>query len=220
MTDRLTSFDQLDPGHVADQLDQLIAVGATAVQQGLAQASGGNLSVRTGPDEFRVTGKGTWLNKLRPEQFATLSMGGDVIDGPTPSSEWKLHQAIYAKRPDARAVIHVHPQFSLLLTALGKKIRFITQDHALYVGSYGQTKYYTNGSDELADTAAAELAGGRHDVVVLGNHGIAACGSSVDQAFRVALNFEEAAKLTYHALLLGDEDTIFPPDELDILRHA
>ena len=191
-------METLTDEQTAGQLDELIAVGGQSVRQGLAQGSGGTVRV-LGQDVTRLS--------------ATYR------SGPTPSSEWKLHSAIYATRPDARAVIHLHPQYSLLLTALGKKIRFLTQDNAFYVGSYGQTKYYTNGSDELAETAAAELADGRHDVVVLGNHGIAACGTSVESAFRTALNFEEAALMTYRALLLGDEDTVFPPEELAILKH-
>ena len=203
----------------AAHLDELIAVGGQAVRQGLAQASGGNLSIRSADAELYVTGKGTWLDRLTPEQFAHLDFDGQFLAGPTPSSEWKLHSAIYAKRPDARAVIHLHPQYSLLLTALGHRIRFITQDHAYYVGSYGQTKYYTNGSDELAETAAAEVADGRHNVVVLGHHGIAALGETVESAFRRALNFEEAAIMTYRALLLGDRDSVFPPEELAKLHH-
>lgn len=215
----MTEATQLAPEAIAAALDELLEVGRTAVSAGLAQASGGNLSVRTGADQMYVSGKGTWLNRLEHSQFATMTLDGRVTAGAVPSSEWKLHGAIYAARPEARAVIHVHPQYSLLLTALGKRIRFITQDHAFYVGSYGQTKYYTNGSDALAETAAAELAGGAHDVVVLGNHGIAACGTSVESAFRVALNFEEAAIMTYRALLLGDEATEFPAEELAILKH-
>lgn len=203
---------------MTNTLAELIETGADIVARGLAQASGGNLSIRDG-DQFYVTGKGTWLNKLEEDHFAVMNMAGEQLRGRTASSEWKLHRDIYAKRPDVQAIIHVHPQFSLLLTALGKKIRFITQDHAFYVGSYGQTKYYTNGSDELAETAAAELAHGRHNVVVLGNHGIAAVGATIEEAYRRVLNFEEAAKLTYHALLLGDETTEFPPEELEILNH-
>lgn len=213
-------MEALNNEQIAEQLDELLAVGKSAVQRGLAQASGGNLSVRTADDQMYVTGKGTWLDRLQHDHFTKMTLAGESLNDTIPSSEWKLHAAIYAKRPDGRAIIHLHPQYSLLLTALGKKIRFITQDHAVYVGSYGQTKYYTNGSDELAETAAAELAGGRHNVVVLGNHGIAAVGPSVESAFRTALNFEEAAIMTYRALLLGDEHTVFPPEELDILRHA
>lgn len=211
---------KLTTSEVEAQLSELIDVGHQAVEQGLAQASGGNLSVRTADEEFLVSGKGTWLNRVLPEEFTAMNFQGDVMSGPTPSSEWKLHSMIYAKRADARAIIHLHPQYALLLYALGKKVRFLTQDHAVYVGSYGETKYYTNGCDEVGETAAAEMADGRHNVVLMGNHGIVALGDTVESAFRRALNFEEAAIMTYRALLLGDENTTFPQDELAKLHHA
>ncbi|MGA4669716.1 class II aldolase/adducin family protein [Propionibacteriaceae bacterium Y1923] len=201
-------------------ISQLIHIAGGAVRQGLVLGSGGNLSARLEDGTIAVTGKGTWLDTLQPEQFAILDLDGNQVGGAVPSSEWKLHTELYKARPDANAIVHIHPQFVLLMTALGHKIRFITQDHAFYVGSYGYTKYYTNGSDELALTAADQLRDGSHDVVVLGNHGIAVVGDSVESAYRKALNMEEAAKLTYHALLLGDQDTVFPEEELRKLHHS
>lgn len=200
-------------------VSQLIDVGQLLVRQGYVQASGGNLSARKGPDAMWVTATGTWLDRLKPEELVPTTFTGEYEGSIKPSSEYLLHARIYEARPDVNAIIHIHPQYSLLLTALGKKIRFITQDHAWYVGSYGQTKYYTAGTDELADTAAEQLADGTNNVVVLGNHGIAAVGETVEWALRRALNFEEAAIMTYRALLLGDEHTIFPPDELYKLNH-
>ena len=201
-------------------IDQLIHVAGSAVRAGLVLGSGGNLSARLADGTVAVTGKGTWLDTLRRDQFAILDLSGAQVGGPAPSSEWKLHTALYEARPDANAVVHIHPQFTLLLNALGHQVRFITQDHAFYVGSYGYTKYYTNGSDELAQTAADQVRDATHDVVVLGNHGIAVVGDSVESAYRKALNMEEAAKLTYYSLLLGDKDTTFPAEELRKLHHS
>ncbi|WP_207475016.1 class II aldolase/adducin family protein [Tessaracoccus sp. SD287] len=206
--------------HNSALIEQLIHVAGSAVRAGLVLGSGGNLSARLDDGTIAVTGKGTWLDTLRPDQFAILDLAGRQVGGAVASSEWKLHTALYEARPDANAVVHIHPQFTLLLTALGHQIRFITQDHAFYVGSYGFTKYYTNGSDELAQTAADQVRDGTHDVVVLGNHGIAVVGDSVESAYRKALNMEEAAKLTYYSLLLGDKDTTFPADELRKLHHS
>lgn len=206
--------------HNSALIEQLIHVAGSAVRAGLVLGSGGNLSARLDDGTIAVTGKGTWLDTLRPDQFAILDLAGRQVGGAVASSEWKLHTALYEARPDANAVVHIHPQFTLLLTALGHQIRFITQDHAFYVGSYGSTKYYTNGSDELAQTAADQVREGTHDVVVLGNHGIAVVGDSVESAYRKALNMEEAAKLTYYSLLLGDKDTTFPADELRKLHHS
>ncbi|MEV4668959.1 class II aldolase/adducin family protein [Microbacterium sp. LWO12-1.2] len=204
---------------VESLIAELSAAGVDIVARGLALASGGNLSARIDDDTFVVTASGTWLDRLTPEDFSVMSLSGQVISGsPKPSSEWKLHQRSYQTRQDVNAVVHVHPQHAVLLTALGHDVRLITLDHAYYVRSIGTTPYYPNGSDELADSAAEQAA--HHDCIIMGHHGCSALGDSVSMAFRRALNLEEAATATYRALLLGDTDTAFPADALAALHHA
>lgn len=208
----MTTIDETHPAW------RLIDIGQLLVRQGLVQASGGNLSVRDGENGLVITGTGTWLDRLRPVDLVPLTWDGRHAGDVRPSSEWLLHARVYAARPDVNAVIHLHPQYSLLLHALGKPIRFITQDHAWYVGSYGHTPYHANGSDELADSAAEQLTRG-HNVCIMGHHGIVAVGESVEWALRRALNFEEAAVMTYRALTLGDETATFPPERIHLLPH-
>lgn len=160
---------------------------------------------------------GAWLDKLTPSDFAHQRFDGRHT-GARPSSEWLLHARVYQARPDVNAVVHIHPQYALLLDALGKPIRFLTQDHAWYVGSYGRTPYHRNGSEELASSAAEQLTQG-HNVCLMGHHGIVAAGADVGYAVRRAVNFEEAAMTTYRALTLGDEHTTFPPEDLHKLPH-
>lgn len=198
---------------------ELIGVGQLLVRQGFVQASGGNLSKRRDDNGMWITGTGTWLDKLEPRQLVPMSFDGSFDGDIAPSSEWLMHARIYQARPDVNAVIHMHPQHSLLLYALGKEIRFITQDHAWYVGSYGTTPYYANGSEELSSSAAEQLTQG-HNVCLMGHHGIAAVGQNVEWALRRALNFEEAAIMTCRALLLGDETTVFPPERRHLLPHS
>ncbi|GAB3118464.1 class II aldolase/adducin family protein [Glaciibacter psychrotolerans] len=206
--------------HHTDLVDQLIAAGRTVVERGLALASGGNLSARVpGSDSFIVTRSGAWLNSLVPDDFSVLGPDGQVISGSAhPSSEWKLHAYSYQARPDANAIVHVHPQMAVLLDALGAEIRLITLDHAYYVRSVGRTPYYPNGSDELARTAAEQAR--EHDCVIQGNHGCSTLGANVEMALRRALNLEEAATLTYRALALGDTTTAFPRDAFEGLAHS
>lgn len=204
---------------VESLVEELIAVGADIVARGLALASGGNISARIDDDTFVITGSGTWLDRLTPADFSVMSLSGKVLDGSQrPSSEWKLHQRSYLVRPDANAIIHVHPQHAVLLNALGHEVRLITLDHAYYVRSVGTTPYYPNGSDELAASAAEQAE--QHDCVIMGHHGCSALGDSVSMAFRRALNLEEAATATYRALLLGDTETTFPADALSAVHHA
>jgi L-fuculose-phosphate aldolase len=193
---------------------QLVEVGAAAVARGLVLASGGNLSARLpGEEAFVVTAAGTWLDRLTPEDFSVVTLDGQAVGGAArPSTEWRLHQRTYRARPDVHAVVHLHPQHTVLVDALGHPIRLLTLDHVTYVRSVGRVPFLPTGSDELADAAAD--AARAHDCVVLAHHGCSALGPDVEMAFRRALNLEEAAVATYRCLLLGDTTTAFPADAL------
>jgi L-fuculose-phosphate aldolase len=198
-------------------VEELADVGRTAAAQGLVLASGGNLSARhPGADEFVVTGTGTYLDRLDETAFSVMGLDGGLRGGNLePSSEWKLHQRTYLARPDVNAVIHLHPQYTVLLDGLGHQIRLISLDQAYYVRSIARVPYFPSGSDELADAAAgAALA---CNAVVLAFHGCSCLGGTIAMAFRRALNLEQAAMTTYRAILLGNTDLTFPPEWLDRL---
>lgn len=200
---------------------ELSGLGRGLVAAGLALGSGGNLSARPpGGDAAVVTARGSWLDRLTPADFSVVRLAdGAVLDGaPTPSTELALHVECYRARPDATAVVHVHPQASVLLAALGHPIRLITTDHVAYVGEVRVAPYRHPGTAELATEAAALLADGRCDCVVLSHHGCSVVADSVETAHRRVLNLEEAAKLTYAALLLGDTGTACPPEYGNRLR--
>lgn len=199
----------------------LVELGRALVGAGLVQASGGNLSAREpGAAVIAVTARGTWLDRLQPADFTLVRIAdGAVVGGaPDPSTELALHLECYRARPDANAVVHVHPQTSVLLAALGHPIRAITTDHAAYVGPVRVAPFRHPGTPELATEAAALLADGECDCVLLSHHGCSVVADSVEMAHRRVLNLEEAARLTHAALLLGDTATACPPAYRDELR--
>lgn len=194
-------------------LTELADAGRVLVDRGLVLGSAGNVSVRADGDTMWISGAGAWLDCLDAEGLIRMAFDGRAAGRGLPSSDWLLHARIYQARPDVGCVLHLHPQASLLLDTLGKPVRFLTQDHVLYAGRYARVPYYAHGSDRLADAAADALRDGP-DVVLLGNHGTVAVGEDVEWALRAALVFEQAAELTYRALLLGDERTAFPASRL------
>ena len=198
---------------------QLIELGRKAVGRGLVLGSGGNLSARLpGADECVVTASGTWLDDLTADDFSVVALDGGRRGGhPRPSSEVALHLHSYRARPDVNAVIHLHPQLSVLLDALGHRIRLITIDHAYYVRAVATVPYLASGTEELAVAGAAALA--EADAVILGHHGCSVVGATVEDAHKRAANLEEAATATYRALLLGDTTTVCPPEYLDRIRR-
>lgn len=201
-------------------VDELVVVGRKSVAAGLVIGSGGNLSARLpGSDECVVTCSGSWLDELSPEQFSVVGIAdGQVRDGhPRPSSEVALHLATYRVRPDAGALVHLHPQASVLLDAIGQPIRLLTIDHAYYVREVRSTPFIQSGTPELAEAGAQAVADGCN-CVVLGNHGCSVVGDTVQTAHKRAANLEEAARATIAMLQLGDTTTACPPQYLEVVR--
>lgn len=201
-------------------VEQLITVGRKAVAAGLVIGSGGNLSARLpGSDECVVTCSGSWLDELRPEDFSVVAIADGAVRGghPKPSSEAQLHLATYRVRADVNAVIHLHPQTSVLLDAIGKPIRLLTIDHAYYVREVRSTPFIQSGTPELAQAGADAVADGCN-CVILGHHGCSVLGETIELAHKRAANLEEAARATLTMLQLGDTTTACPPEYLERVR--
>jgi L-fuculose-phosphate aldolase len=204
-----------------DPRARLARVGRDVVRSGLVVGSGGNLSVRVpGTDSCWVTAAGTWLDRLDRSDFVLVDIGDGTVhaddDGGVPTSELALHLATYRARPDVRAIVHLHPQHALLLDALGERVRLVTTDHAFYLRRVVRVPFRPPGSVELAELAAEAAADGTN-CLVLSRHGCSVLADSVELAHKRAVNLEEAARLTYHALAAGrlDDLTELSPDLLD-----
>lgn len=200
-------------------IERFVAIGKAAVDRGLVIGSAGNFSARdpeTG--EFIVTASGSYFDALTRESFGLFSADGEHIDGPKPSSEWRLHFDVYAVRPDATVVIHLHPEYSVMLDALGLPIRQHILDHVAYVPQIGHIPFFPNGSVELAEAAAEAMRD--CDAIVLGHHGCSVLSTDPDDAFRKVQNLEQAARMTYNMALLGDRSTEFPQDLRATAMHA
>ncbi|WP_239159968.1 class II aldolase/adducin family protein [Virgisporangium ochraceum] len=214
-------------------------LGRSAVAAGLVVGSGGNLSARaSGADDIWVTGAGTWLDRLHPSAFrrvrisdgavldAAESSADSGVDGtetgdgadraaPSPSSELGLHLATYRARPDVNVVVHLHPQSVLLLDALDEPIRLITTDHLAYVREVVRAPFAVPGTERVGTLAAAAVSGGAN-CLVLANHGVSILAGSVELAHKRAFCLEEAARLTYSALVLGRVADLRPcPPDFD-----
>lgn len=202
-----------------DLRDQLAHVGYDVTQTGLAVGSGGNLSAREPDgDTCWVTVSGAWLDRLSRSSFVSVEIDdgsltpvdpqyGIPAQRPVPTSELSLHLAAYRARPDVNAVVHLHPQTVLLLDALGERIRLVTTDHAYYLRRVSTVPFRLPGTVELAAYAAAALADGT-DCLVLSQHGCAVVADSVELAHKRVRNLEEAARLTYQALVAGRLDAL------------
>jgi len=202
-----------------DAAAAMVRLGRRVAAAGLVVGAGGNVSVRTGPDEILVTPSGRALDELDGADLVTLGLDGTVRSGGgRPSSESAVHLAAHRARPDTAVALHVHPPYANLLAATGTRIRLITLDHAYYVRRLALVPYLPSGSEELAEAVAARLAD--VDVVMMTHHGCLVVAPDAEAAFERAANLEAAATATHRALLLGDTATACPPEYLARVEAA
>ena len=185
-------------------------LGKRFVDRGLVVGSGGNLSMLL-PDKksFLVTGTGTSLDRLDEDSFAVVSLDGTYSSsGTQPSSEYRVHLAAYQTRGDVTICIHLHPQASVLLAALGIETKLVTVDHVYYLRKIVRIPWIRPGTQEIADAVAREIAG--VNVLVLENHGCVVVAGNPELAFSRALNLEEASELTLRSRMVGIEPLEVP----------
>jgi ribulose-5-phosphate 4-epimerase/fuculose-1-phosphate aldolase len=178
----------------------------------LNRGTAGNLSTRDG-DGCLITPSGVKPDALANEAIVALDADGAArIPGQRPSSEWRFHHAIYASRPDALAVVHVHSPHATALACLRRPLPAFHYMVAVAGGpDIRCAPYATFGSQALARAAIAALDG--RFACLLANHGMITLGRDVSGAIDLAIEVEELARQYLLALTVG-EPVILPTAEM------
>ena len=172
--------------------EEIIAVTQALDAAGLVPNKSGNVSVRV-EQGFLVTPAGVPYLDLTPGQLVELDPAGELRAGSErPSSEWRMHAAIYARRPEVAAIVHTHSPHATALACAGRGIPPFHYMIALAGVDIRCTPYATFGTAEIAEIAVHGLKGRR--ATLLGNHGVMAVGSSLREAHSVAVEVENLAR--------------------------
>jgi len=144
-------------------------------------------------------------------------MEGNVLEGTRiPSSEIKLHLAIYKRSPQILSVCHAHPPVSTTFAAAGIALdKAFVQETVLLLGVIPLAKYAAPGSQELAE-GAAEFCLDYHGAL-LEHHGAVTWGSSVMQALHRMESVEYTALIAMNSRMLGFERTL-SKEQIDELK--
>lgn len=191
---------------------EIITVTHAIDAAGLVPNKSGNVSRRS-PGGFLITPAGVPYGELQPEDLVELAADGSPpATGRRASSEWRMHAAIYAARPDAGAIVHTHSPNATALACAGRGIPPFHYMIALAGGDIRCMPYATFGTPELAVTAVQGLAERR--ATLLGNHGVIAIGGSLREAHGVALEVENLAGEYLAMLAAGLEPVLLDDAEL------
>lgn len=184
--------------------DQLVTIMERIYGFGMTTTSGGNLSILDENGDVWITPAGVDKGSLSPSDIMCVKPDGSTVGPHRPSSEYPFHRAIYARRPDFRAIVHAHPA-ALVAFSIARKIpntSIIPQAHAV-CGQVGYAPYRLPGSEELGAVIADTFASG-FDVVLLENHGVVTGAESLPAAFQRFETLDFCARTLIRAETLGE----------------
>lgn len=178
------------------------------------EGTSGNVSIRLADGNILITPSGVSKDLLKPHDIVLTDINGVIIEGlRKPSSEIKMHLAVYRNRPDVYSVIHAHPPFSVAFCTVDSKINTsLLAEATLILGEVPVVKYATPSTDEVPDFLQPYLKG--HNAFLLANHGLLTLGSNLEQAMNRAETLEFTAKVTAIAKGLGGKMTFLSGEQL------
>jgi len=173
------------------------AVRATAIEMaatGLVTGSSGNVSLRFG-DHVLITASGILYARLEVDQVIEMDMDGNRLSGRgEPSSEWRMHVAIYARRKDVQAIVHTHsPTATAASIALSTLPIPHDEGKILFGDEIPVSAHHPPGTWDLANAVVEALGDGRGGLIA--KHGVVGVGATLAAALETAIKIEEAGRL-------------------------
>lgn len=191
---------------------RLIETAVAMNRSGINQGTSGNLSSRC-EDGMLITPSGMDYAGLEPGDIVFVDENGKPQGHRPPSSEWRIHQDIYAARTDAGAILHAHPTACAALACLHKPIPAF---HYMVAVAGGRdipcAPYATFGSQELSDRVVEALVGRK--ACLMANHGLVCLAQDLDKALALAIEVEQLAR-TYLLCLSVAEPAALGDEEMD-----
>lgn len=184
---------------------EIVQTARKMLELGLVVGSLGNLSARApkDPEKIYIKPSGLPYRRLTAEDIVVIDSEGNVLEGHRkPSSEWRLHAAIYRERPDVCAIVHTHSVEAQAWSFLNEELPARTEELEIFVGgSVPTARYAPSGTQELAKNAVQALQDRK--AVLLACHGVVGVGASLEEALLICQLVERQAHLAWLLRLAG-----------------
>jgi L-fuculose-phosphate aldolase len=175
---------------------EVVAAAREMLRLGLVAGTSGNVSARDG-ERVHITPSALPYPEMEEDDVVTLSLAGEVLGGTrAPSSERRVHLAVYAARLDAGALVHSHSVHATAWSFLGEPLDTGTEELEEAAGGAVRTAPFApTGSDEIAAAAVEALADRR--AALLARHGVLALADSPARALDVCVAVERQAQIAW-----------------------
>ena len=179
-----------------EKLNDLARACRILEMEGHGDFSLGHLSLRD------PSGRGFWLKRNRyglgeitsPDDFVLVDMKGVKLEGEGGMhSEWPIHSEVLRLRPEVEVVAHTHPFHACVLSATTEAIQPYTLDPDYFI-DIPRHEAAVALIKTIDEGVALARSLGPHNALLISNHGVLFCGSSVAEATCVGVFLERACR--------------------------
>lgn len=164
----------------------------------------GNVSCRDGED-FLIKASGAQLGYIFSDDFVRLNINGEKISesDKNPSIESDFHLLLYKKYPEIKYIAHCHPINTLkILCSNYNNARIFAKERlfpeqVVFNGAKSILVNYAHPGEDLAKEIEKNLTKEIPKLILLKNHGIIACGSSIDECSIITDICEKSADIFF-----------------------
>ena len=191
---------------------EVVRIARLIYERGYNVSIDGNLSVRLSEDELLMTPSGSHLGFLQPSDLVVTDRAGALLRGDhAPTSEYRLHTALYARREDVGTVVHVHSPYAVAASLAGIDLAqaFIT------VSPIPTTAYARISSEQSPRVLDPYMTD--YNWAILPRHGTVAWADSLWSAFLRVEGLEHAAKVVMTARATGVIEPLSSELRLELL---
>ena len=161
------------------------------------------------PDEFLINAYGLHYSEVTASNLHRINHDGEITQrGSTHYGVnfpgFVIHGAIHQARPDVNCVIHSHTRAGIAVSAMKVGLLPLCLFGMRFANDIGyhDCEGVVVGVEER-ETLVRDL--GAHNVMMLRNHGVLACGPTVAEAFNMQYMLEQACKVQVDTMTSGTE---------------
>ena len=198
--------------------EEIVEAGKRLYKKGFVAANDGNVSARLDGGRILITPSGVCKGDMDPGMLVVVDGDGKVLSGRLkPSSEMKMHLAVYRIRDDVKAIVHAHPPKATAFAVAGLPLDKLTLPEVVFSwGRVAFSEYGTPSTKQVPEAVVRVI--GDAGAVLLANHGALTVGAGVMDAYFRMETLEHFAAITLYARLLGGERELSPKEEGELIR--
>lgn len=168
------------------------------------------------PHHFLINAFGLLWDEITASNLVKVTSEGEIVDDPTGlginAAGYVIHSAVHRGRPEINCVIHTHTAAGVGVSAQEHGLLPISQHAMRLTGNVGYHDYEGVALDlDEQQRLIADL--GTRMTMILCNHGLLTCGTTVRQAFDYMYYLERACQAQISALA-GGSKLRMPPQEV------